>query len=32
MLKAEINGIRKGIIPDKHHWVKRVTQNEAVAV
>ncbi|MBK9928976.1 MAG: branched-chain amino acid aminotransferase [Saprospiraceae bacterium] len=31
MLKAEINGIKKGLLPDKHDWVKRVQADEAVA-
>ncbi|MEP7266106.1 MAG: branched-chain amino acid aminotransferase [Saprospiraceae bacterium] len=30
MLKAEINGIRKGTLPDKHNWVKRVGQHVEV--
>ena len=32
MLKTEINGIRKGILPDKHHWVKRVPVSEPIVV
>ncbi len=28
-LKAEINGIKKGLLPDKHHWVKRVSAGVA---
>ncbi|MEP7321105.1 MAG: branched-chain amino acid aminotransferase [Saprospiraceae bacterium] len=30
MLKAEINGIRKGILPDKHHWIKKIQVKEPV--
>ncbi|MEO5583195.1 MAG: branched-chain amino acid aminotransferase [Saprospiraceae bacterium] len=32
MLKAEINGIRKGIFPDKHHWLKRIHVKDTVIV
>ncbi len=30
MLKAEINGIKKGLLPDRHEWVKRVHTVESV--
>jgi branched-chain amino acid aminotransferase len=30
MLRNEINGIRKGLLPDKHHWVRRVGQQQAI--